>query len=442
MKYTKLILTVLVSILMTFSVFSGELLMEGSNCAGNTDTSQADYDVDSVIDLCDLCPLESVSGSDVNNDGCVDGTSDSKKEIKFSEYEVVSDLPVSQLVEIGQETTWVKTVKAKRSHSTVSVSLPAEATNIQVFALYPEKTELTTVNTHNLADKTLVVVNFIPKKDLEIYYTLPGPVQQESIVFADDAKNVKVSSPYHYTNVLTRTKINPLPQNLVELYRVTGGVKEPVTVLNYLDEDGDGLVEAVEWIVPHLSEETFQIGLKTSFNSQRTSDPTLPSGWYVQADGLTETDDPCLSEKSWELTAESFSGLNKGIMYTPVKDTIGCGLKLPTFAPNVPGVATIEFNFKSSFKNPESHMEILNYGFDNCDVKFGPIGVVEANECTAIITDLGNDWKKVAITNWQITEPSEPILLFLTPPYLLYNHELLYGEEGSIIFDDMVITLP
>ncbi|MEK6900747.1 MAG: hypothetical protein AABX37_00210, partial [Nanoarchaeota archaeon] len=116
-------------------------------------------------------------------------------------------------------------------------------------------------------------------------------------------------------------------------------------------------------------------------------------------------------------------------------DTSACGLKLPNFVPGVMGIANISFNFKANFSQPETSMEILNYGFDNCDIVFNGTNVFFQTECTATIADLdATGWKRMSITNWHITKPNEVVSLFISPPTGF--------SDGAMIFDDLKVTLP
>ena len=174
----------------------------------------------------------------------------------------------------------------------------------------------------------------------------------------------------------------------------------------------------------------------SSFEQLRQNNADLPTGWYVQADGQSETDDGCLDVNAWTLINEKFSG-SKGIMYFSQADTIGCGIKLPNFFPPITGKVTATFNFKTNFTNPDSYMEILNYGKDNCNIGFNANNVVKQVECNAAITDAGKGWKTLTITNWVVLSTNK-VDLYVSPPFILNQ----IGETGVMIFDDVRVTLP
>ena len=168
-----------------------------------------------------------------------------------------------------------------------------------------------------------------------------------------------------------------------------------------------------------------------NFESERPENSSLPFGIFVQASGESNSDDGCLNGLSWQLTEEGFSG--KGIIYIPSKDEIGCGIKLPSFLPNKKGKINLSFNFKTNFTNTDSYMEFLNYGFDNCNVRFNGNGILFQNECSASVIDLGNGWKKLLITNWDIKRDTELIHIYISPPTIL-------NEKGVMIIDQISLT--
>jgi len=348
-------------------------------------------------------------------------------------FTVLSDAQYGQVV-AEVDALFIKTIQVDMPSTNVLVDLPADASIIEVKVNGLPYNTFTVENTG-----TEILVDLVVDSNIDTYeinYVRHGPTKEESINFEYDAKEITVSSDIPYTNVLTRTKIDPLPQNLVRLEHLDeNGNRVQFEVTNYIDLDNDGLIDEVEWIVPHLSNETFEISLQTSFNNQRLDHPNLPVGWYVQADGQSETDDGCLDVNAWTLINEKFSG-SKGIMYISLADTIGCGIKLPNFFPPITGKVTATFNFKTNFTNPDSYMEILNYGKDNCNIGFNANNVVKQVECNAAITDAGKGWKTLTITNWVVLSTNK-VDLYVSPPFILNQ----IGETGVMIFDDLSMEI-
>ena len=51
-------------------------------------------------------------------------------------------------------------------------------------------------------------------------------------------------------------------------------------------------------------------------------------------------------------------------------------------------------------------------------------------------TDDINNWKKLSITNWKITDNSNQIELYISPSFVLNQ----IGENGVIIFDEISVS--
>ena len=113
-------------------------------------------------------------------------------------------------------------------------------------------------------------------EELEIEYETPGPNATE-IITNDYKKQVVVFSDIHYENILAYTNITNAPLNSVNLYWLNNGTREKVNFSAY-DSDDDSLVDYIEWIVPHLSNQTYDIEI-TILNVQ--SYPTLFGNWSV-----------------------------------------------------------------------------------------------------------------------------------------------------------------
>ncbi len=362
-------------------------------------------------------------------------------------YELISEGPTVQVEAGSTAVPFLTEARVLRTNTDASILLfGGGASGVTVTGVSGNATQdlagQFTVFTDSATGKTAVMVNTGNFESIRINYNMPGPTKSEGINFVVDEKNVVVSSDLAYTNVLARTTLyNPLPAGLIELFKVNSdGTREPVTVQNYIDNDGDGYVEEIEWIVPHLSTEDFVTNLMSNFNVPRINNPDLPNGWYAQADGFSNADDSCSLETSWRLTsvAQTFSGL-RGVLFDPQMDTSnhGCGIKLPRFSSRL-GTINLSFNLQSNFTNPNSALEFINIGdiSNMCDVKFNSDAILEQSGCTATLTDLGTGWKSLSLV-WEITS-SEQLSIYVAPPFLLQET----GETGTMIVDNVRITLP
>ncbi len=139
-------------------------------------------------------------------------------------------------------------------------------------------------------------------KTVEIGYETPAPYAFEENI--ENGKRVKIVGPeeIHYENVLAFTEINEsLNVRSKEKIRVYWNENNTyLNVENAVDRDGNGIIDYVEWVVPHLSNQTFDIIVITKaehLDSNRTfiSDiyesvkaldgnwsETIPAGDYVR----------------------------------------------------------------------------------------------------------------------------------------------------------------
>lgn len=147
-------------------------------------------------------------------------------------------------------------------------------------------------------DKSSWITNIPEEKEISysIEYETPPPYKEEIVVKqftpGETYKKkifVKSDSDNHYQNVKAYTDI---PEELfqenynIRLYRIIGFSKFDVTEnpdykVNFLDSDNDGLNDRIEWNVPILSEEEFEV--KASINIINVqSYPTVWGNWTVR----------------------------------------------------------------------------------------------------------------------------------------------------------------
>ncbi|MCV0431896.1 LamG domain-containing protein, partial [Nitrosopumilus sp.] len=130
-------------------------------------------------------------------------------------------------------------------------------------------------------------------ENLELTFMTPAPYTQESDNSTNGkyAKKVTVAhdSALHYSNV---TAFSPIPENLVtkgvefSLFWNINGSKVDVTTddrfaVEFVDTDGNGIEDQMQWIVPQLSEQEFDIEADiTIINVQ--SYPVVGGTWKVR----------------------------------------------------------------------------------------------------------------------------------------------------------------
>ena len=94
--------------------------------------------------------------------------------------------------------------------------------------------------------------------EVEVSYYAEGP-EVTDIQVSKFTKQVIVSSEAHYENVSAYCSINDTPRECVRLFWLSNGLHIPVPDVIYVDTNGNGLIDRLEWIIPHLSNETYLI---------------------------------------------------------------------------------------------------------------------------------------------------------------------------------------
>jgi len=160
---------------------------------------------------------------------------------------------------------------------------------------------------------TLVIEEAVSEVEVE-YYT-PGPETFEKKI-SDNKKEVVVSSEIHYENILSYTSLPmEVPLEAVKIYHLVDDnqsnkglghqtLKEEVQIYQYDDVDNDGLVEVVYWIVPSLSNQTYEVSI-TVLNVQ--SYPTVGGNWTVEFETVGSGD---LVVYGYDGTSFGYGGLD------------------------------------------------------------------------------------------------------------------------------------
>jgi hypothetical protein len=101
---------------------------------------------------------------------------------------------------------------------------------------------------------------FMDSNETKSFFTntpAPAPTITETLIDSFH-KRVTVASDIHYTNVTAFTTIDNRPNDTIHLYHVINGSRMEIGFTGF-DLDNDSLVDRIEWTVPHLSEQTYEI---------------------------------------------------------------------------------------------------------------------------------------------------------------------------------------
>ncbi|MFH0929623.1 MAG: hypothetical protein V1818_04740, partial [Candidatus Aenigmatarchaeota archaeon] len=185
--------------------------------------------------------------------------------VKRTDSFVLEVLEVEQgEIKIGEPVKWIREFKLtnpkdKDSLAELILDIPDEAFNITV----SEKGSKKLVN----IAKKIIKENLKAGESREYlleYYT-DSPVLNENLI-SRYRKLINVSSPIHYSNVPAYTDIEESPIDSIRLYWISDGQRidvtgDPLYNVSFVDSDGDGLIDRLEWNVPHLSEQLFEVSI-------------------------------------------------------------------------------------------------------------------------------------------------------------------------------------
>ncbi|MGV8152583.1 MAG: hypothetical protein ACP5OG_05870, partial [Candidatus Nanoarchaeia archaeon] len=145
-------------------------------------------------------------------------------------------------------------------------------------------------------EKTIIISNAIG--DIEVEYYLPAAETTEKNI-SQYSKQVKVYSPeinykgsseeHIYNNITAYTNIkeevNTIKKNFIKVYWVEN---KSYIDFNAIDSDDNGLIDKIEWNVPHLSTQTFLIIIQITNAEHLDTNKNFISDIYEQ---VREKDD-------------------------------------------------------------------------------------------------------------------------------------------------------
>ncbi|MFH1642989.1 MAG: LamG-like jellyroll fold domain-containing protein, partial [Nanoarchaeota archaeon] len=107
-------------------------------------------------------------------------------------------------------------------------------------------------------NKTVEIIIDEEVEDVEVEYYTAAPTATE-VLISDNIKQIIVSSDIHYENITTYTTLSPeAKSNFIRLYWLVNGTRKPVDFDSF-DNDGNGLIDYIQWITPHLSNQTYEL---------------------------------------------------------------------------------------------------------------------------------------------------------------------------------------
>ena len=150
-----------------------------------------------------------------------------------------------------------------------------------------------------IGNATIIVNDSL--SEIIVEYQTPPPDAIESVIdYAN--KQVIISSDIYYESILAYTQISDAPKDSIRLYWYVNEIDynayissenftvgetfrrvevthTPIFNVSYIDNNNNSLIDRLEWIVPHTSNQTFEISI-TVLNVQ--SYPTVGGNWTVR----------------------------------------------------------------------------------------------------------------------------------------------------------------
>lgn len=113
---------------------------------------------------------------------------------------------------------------------------------------------------------------------IEFEYYTEGPTVFENVT-NDYEKQVTISSDLHYQNIKAYTDIVESRKEMITLNWLTSSGKVRVDNINYVDTNSNGLIDRIEWTVPHLSNQTYEVNISVL---NLHSYPMVGAEWRVE----------------------------------------------------------------------------------------------------------------------------------------------------------------
>ncbi len=208
---------------------------------------------------------------------------------------------------VGQPVKWSKRVSIPDSDKAkeIKIDVPLEAENIQVneiekvqgqgvrggekearpaIQIDEKKIELDTGKVKiEEKDKGIEISINATAQEYEITYETPAPEISEREI-SKNRKEITVIGPdsVHYQNVLASINFQETPKEKIKLYWLINGTRQLVENITYFDENNNGLIERIEWIVPSLSEQRYEIVIEITKAEHLDENYTFVSDIYQE----------------------------------------------------------------------------------------------------------------------------------------------------------------
>ncbi len=191
----------------------------------------------------------------------------------FSSFSEMLNYTSEKYIIINKDVKWEYEENITDSRSNLKIKIPSNAKNISAYSVTKNgrrKVDLK-IDKNRISNSIGGVIgNDTPSgyatidtiegnSKLEIEYYTEGPKSHEKEISKKEKEIVvKSENGLHYKNVLGYTNISEIIKSNEQILIYWEEEDEYLDFMTY-DEDKDGFIDIVTWIIPHLSEQTFRI---------------------------------------------------------------------------------------------------------------------------------------------------------------------------------------
>src|SRR3989338_7054365 len=210
--------------------------------------------------------------------------SESNEQIEDSKIKVKTEKETKSLREFNIEKEIEQAKENKDSKKIKTLEKELEKTKSSITASVIEESQSLSeepATEQQIPKENLtLIIEGISAEEIEIEYETEPPTATE-INLSQNTKQITISSCIHYTNITAFTQIQESKKEFINLYWIANGERTEIgsNEINYLDYNNNGLIEEIEWIVPNLSNQTYELTI-TVLNIH--SYPTLYGNWTTE----------------------------------------------------------------------------------------------------------------------------------------------------------------
>jgi hypothetical protein len=247
-------------------------------------------------------------------DGAVLELDSIKYVIASSEEQEDVDVSAEKLIqgpaEINKPVKWFKNISLDEEKSNLTIVIPKDISNLKVRKVTGEireeisedKLKISEIKRKKSLRENLItwhVIRGVEEDEKEVELIIEDNVMEVEIEFETEAprlfeedltnkKSIIISGhdDLHYENVLAYTNLSKeVSEGKIKLYRTTEGIKEQTEFTAY-DKNDNGLIDYIEWVVPYLSNQTYELIIKISDAEHLDENKTFISNIYDEVKEL------------------------------------------------------------------------------------------------------------------------------------------------------------